>query len=303
MVFFSEKWSALVATSALTLLTVAPASISKVFAQPVATPAKTGAAPTPPVTSARDKAEMARVLGLLAQEELCKSPISVKVQNATLAQLVEQVKAALPDTQRIKANIELRQAGEPDNDPIASARFSFGLKETSLGSILQSAAGLTGCKFLILPDRLLITQGQQATAEEQSQARSWAQNVASSGQGWSMAPEASGLMTRLVVAELQARAVTGEPNIPTTTMRFDQLQPELQQLMQSSVDDKSHKAGHSTMQVPSNALVVLGEVNPSTVQFTLILHSYGREYRWMSLSDSSQRSGRIMTIAPKLSRN
>ena len=257
--------------------------------------------------------------GLQKQALLCQQLISLKVRAASLRQIVDQAKAALPENYA-DAYIELRVA--PDEPPIQNTvlnanegmpqaetlpGFSFDLDAVSLGQVLQSAATLAGYEFFVLPDHLLLTGSSQLTETEQAQARVWKLNLASIERpdGATLAFDGKKELTqaekiqgsRLTQQVAQLIATSFQNKGVGTTIRFGDLSPGLRKMVQGSVDFFSHISGDSSVRVPFNAPLVFDRVDDRSNHFTLKLK--GREYGWSSDPDYSDRDeGQHLILQP-----
>jgi len=197
------------------------------MAQPTA--ATTAAAP-PPALSAADKVAVARAIGLVDQENLCLTPISLKVKDATVEEIVKQVQDALPT----KTSIEVRHAG--------AARFTFDLQKTALGQVLEPAAQLAGCKLFVLSDRLLIAPVDQLTEKERKEGGEWSQSVAAGGSRWSADSQGTRLLLKAITPGFYARLDANAKNnlvqgpdakpIDRVSVKFAELSPDSQQILQ-----------------------------------------------------------------------
>lgn len=155
-------------------------------------------------------------LARIEQEELAKTPISLKMTEASLETVIAKIQEALPKMK----NIEVRQA-----QPV---RLSFDLKNAYAGQILHSAAGLAGCELHILPNRLLIAPLQELSKEEDKDRLRWT----SSKNLLSHRPLQS-LFARRLAADIQqrtaAQAANGEP--ARAEILFGNLGPEQQTMI------------------------------------------------------------------------
>jgi hypothetical protein len=102
-----------------------------------------------------------QALALTEQEEITRTPVSLRVTDATMETLVEQIQRAVPSAK----SIEVRKA--------RPVRLSFDLQGVQVGHILQSAAGLAGCELHLLPGRLLVAPLSELSAEEATVRFQW----------------------------------------------------------------------------------------------------------------------------------
>lgn len=112
------------------------------------------------------------------QEDLCLTPVSLKVEDATVDDIVNQLKTQLPSLSKLELRI--------DNP----ARFSLDLPHAPLAKILQAAATLMGGNLYVFSDHLLITTANQLGDDERGEAREWTQAASAGGMGWSARSQA-----------------------------------------------------------------------------------------------------------------
>ena len=248
--------------------------------QPRAVAAAPDLAPTNAPMSARQQA-------MERQRALCAQPIDLKVSGASLSQVVKQVRAAMPD-----ASIELRLSAEDkalqrqvDENKVKLEetklpQFRFELEQKPLGTILQSAANLAGYEFFVMPDELLISKPQELMATEQGRAIPWnfLQNspVQVSAPRLSDADRAKGLdmmrgATQLVARQLlQIKREQGESKEPAT-IRFGDLDQDLQQKLQKAIDFANKNSGSPLITVPTDSFFTLGNFDKGKLSFSLTI--------------------------------
>lgn len=230
------------------------------------------AQPTPPIPakkslkplSAEQKAAITRVWGISRQEEMCKSLIDLKVENATLEDVTARVKASLPGR---AVPIAVRGA--------RPLRVGFDLKDTPTGDVLTHVAGLAGCKVFLLGNGLLIappTQLSEAELQEikQQQAGEWMESVASGGSGWSNQRVAHSLFAKSIAQEITGSDATPfAATVVKTT--FSNFSPDAQKMLQQMVNWSTEDSRRRTPSWPSLALsasspVVVDTSDPLGIQ-------------------------------------
>ena len=165
------------ASRALLLLVASSTSatlpLPRVLAQPA--PAKTD---KPTFELAPEKRETFRkFVDLANMENVCKFPLDLKVKDASLEQVVAQIKKVLPP----KTLIEVRGA--------LPVRVTFDLHDTTVGGALGPVGSLAGCKLWVFADRVLLSPPGSLSALELADVEAmtggeWSRNVAAGGSGW-----------------------------------------------------------------------------------------------------------------------
>ncbi len=231
------------ASLSLSLVSIAHASLL-VSASPVWAQEATPVASNSAVAAKAE--DVAKVVARVKQEDLCRTPVTLSVQNANLGKVVAQLKNLLPPDTKI----EIRNPG-------SVARFTFELTKVPVGDVLESVAKLAQCKFYVLSDRLLITRDGQLSPTEGPDAKEWVKNRAVSGiGGWSARPMAERAFSRSVFGELQQRkGVQGTD----ASGRFGDLSQDSRQMLQSMVDWTNDRANHPRIQIPRDAAVAIEE--------------------------------------------
>lgn len=216
-----------------------------------AQPALTQPAKKSPMTP-EQKAAVTKILALSRQSNVCKSVIDLKVENATLPDVVERIKATLPGQ---AVAVEVRGA-----NPV---RVSFDMKSGKVGDVLDHVAALAGCKLFILSGGLLIAPPSSLTGAErfdikQSQGGEWAKSTESGGSGWSYKSAVSKFFTRAVAQEATGSdAQSLHAGVVKTT--FGSFSPEAQAMLQEMASWASGGAN------PSAAPFHLGPDSPVSV--------------------------------------
>jgi|GEM_PF-4476760 len=186
-------------------------------------------------------------------EDLCLTPVALKVQDATLDDILTQLKTQLPSLSRLELRV--------DNP----ARFTLDLPHTSVGKILQAAATLMDSKLYVFSDHLLITKPTALQVDEKAEGKEWAANTFNGGSGWVARP----VVTRRIV-DYVARVMGkpgGEPRFPplpgagledlpvaplkTLHKRYGDLPPDVQALLQQLVQWPARSLAASNTQKAS----------------------------------------------------
>jgi hypothetical protein len=128
-------------------------SASKIHAQPAPAPK-----PVTSALSAEEKSKTERMMVWAARQQLIETPISLKVSDGTVTDIVAQIEKVLPQS----APIEVRD--------VAKVRLSFETKGKPLGEVLQALAALSQCEFSLLPERILLAP-RKSLSKEESKAR------------------------------------------------------------------------------------------------------------------------------------
>ena len=267
----------------------------------------------PALTPAEREAANLRAQRMELQRMLCVQPIDVKVSSGTLSELVKQVRFAMPN-----ASIELRLSAEDkaiqrqvDANEVKLAatklpQFSFELKQTPMGTILDSAAKLSGYRFFIMPDRLLIAKPQQLTAMEQEQTGIVAakqSNLTAVEQA--QVPPLTREVSQLVAGQLLESSLKKGASQQPTTLKLSDLSPELQKKMQMAVDLKSRAFGDSPMLVPAESLITLDSLDKGYLRFTLSVAAanpktdLNRVYAWGADVSSGGAKDPTLTLTPR----
>jgi hypothetical protein len=203
-----------------------PTLVSSVSAQPIVPQAKK----LKPLKSV-DMARMDYLAALAEQENLCNTPVDLTAHGATIQEIADKLKVALPRL----APVEVRQA--------SAARFSIDLQKTKAGQILESVASLAGARLYLFADRLLITQEAQLSADERQNAIDWLHSSGSNGSSMRARFKARVALTEGIVAGLDDLTTQVTRNAPagvtgsnSQQFRMGQLDPELQQLIERLVN-------------------------------------------------------------------
>jgi len=189
-----------------------------------AQPALTQPAKKSPMTP-EQKATVTKILALSRQSNVCKSVIDLKVENATLEDVVNRVKTMLPGQ---AVTVEVRGA-----NPV---RVGFDLKGSKVGDVLDHVAALAGCKLFVLSGGLLIVPPSQLTEAERADVRQyqggeWAKSTEAGGSSWSVRNQESDLFTHAIAQEATGSNASPLPaGVIKTT--FGNFSPEAQTMLQ-----------------------------------------------------------------------
>ncbi len=216
--------------------------------------------------SPEQKATVNKLLAVLQQARVCKLPIDLKVENATLEEVTNRIKTMLP-SQAI--TIEVRSA-----KPV---QMGFDLKSTRVGDVLDHVAALAGCRLFVLSDRLLIAPSSLLTEAElrdirQKRGGEWAKSTESGASGWSAKIQATELFTRAVAQE--ATGSTAKP-LPPGVMKttFGSFSPDSQAMLQEMASWSSGGVGQPTPDAPpfhlsAESPVSVDTSKPNTIDIT-----------------------------------
>lgn len=253
--FRDSKRSCQRATGILLLalpLSVSAPQLPVAQAQPALTPPTPKTfKPLPP----EQKAQVQKLLALSRQENICKSLLDLKMQNATLQEVATRIKGML---QGQAVAIEVRGA--------SPVRLGFELKQVAVGDVLSHVAALAGCKLFVLSSGLLLTPSSQLTEAErldmeQRRGGEWSKSSASGGYGWSARNEQSTFFTRAIAQE--ATGSDAKP-LPATVVKttFGSFSPESQIMLQEMVSwmNEEDRITH-----PKVAPLYLNAASPVTV--------------------------------------
>lgn len=182
-------------------------------------------------------------------ENACKRPITLKVTNATLEDVIAKARIAFP----AKTRIEVRDA--------RPVHVSFDLKATTAGEALQSVGALAGCKVWLFDDHLLISPleslipSENKDVDEQTGGE-WGRSVAAGGSGWSAQIKGvSTLLDAMVKVFDQRRLLTNAVATPVLTTQ--NTGPAATSQTQGNT---ASEAGKSPQ--PKPTVVTLGELSP-----------------------------------------
>lgn len=189
-------FSALISSPLLRASWAQPASPEISASQPATTQTKS-------YFTAEEKDVANKLIDILEQEKLCGTPVSLQVTDATIAEIGEKLRNAVPAL----APLKIEQA--------TTARFTLDLKATPVGVILSSVANLTACKFYITSTNLLIAPAQSVRGKENKEVFEWAKTETAGGTGASVASVMSKIFLRNVTHEIETRIAAITANDPT----------------------------------------------------------------------------------------
>ncbi|RYX80742.1 hypothetical protein EON83_27315 [bacterium] len=195
---------------------------------------------TPDSLSSDKKAAIKRVLGLSKQGRVCKNLIDLKLDGASLEEVVAGVKRMLPSASLIVA---VRSA-----QPVS---VSLDLKQTRVGDVLSHVAALAGCKLFVRANGLIIAPQTQLTEFELKDFRErrggdWLQCTEAGGGKWAINSRGNQLFTEAIAKEV---AGTGSPSglIKTT---FGKFSPDSQAILREMVASLNEKPSANPRQQP-----------------------------------------------------
>ena len=234
--------------------------------------------------SAEQKAAVDKALAFWDQARICKTPIDLKMTDATLDDVVARIK------QEPKANgisIEVRDA--------IPTRLSFDLKQTKIGNILDIVAGLAGCKLYLLPSGLLIApesklfpvELQDIQDSRERKGGQWIKSSDSGLGGWNTWQPVGKVLFQAVAADITGKPVEQLPSgIINTT--FDHFSPQSQQLLLVCADSFNENRRLSS---PDAAEVHLKDASPVMVKI------YAPDRLGVSFLPDSPATGAPPTLA------
>ncbi len=192
----------------------------------------------------------------LRKEELFKKRISLNATNATLEEIVEQVKVLLPEFK----TIELRKA-----NPV---RLTFALENMPADAVLRSAATLAGSEVFVLRDSVVVAPPNQLTPSERAE---WVELGASANSFANRGIDP--VMAKKVATEVQRQAGDG--------VRFGNLSPESQRALLTMIAKLQRKTGPTptvesivSLILPKNGFGLTMDT-PSPVPSSEPSHKYG----------------------------
>ena len=159
------------------------------------------------------KGDAAQVMSIARNMEICKYALDLKLEDATIEDAAERIKATFPDQ-----NIVIRQR---DARPL---KVSLDLKETAIGSVLNAVATLTDCQLWVLPDGLLIAPPNKLDTLEKEIVKN---GVAGAwGSPWTISSKGNTILIRAIAAEALGNKIG---SIKTT---LDKFSPESRAMLQ-----------------------------------------------------------------------
>lgn len=179
----------------------------------------------PASLSPDQQSELEQVLSISQYEEFCKSALDLKLDDATIEEMITRIKATFPSKK-----VEIRQR---DARPL---KVSIDLKETTVGTVLQSVAALADCQLWVFPDGLLIAPPGQLNAAEKKlvalrQAGEWPQSVEAGGHGWSNRTNTQKALALVVAEEVKANNLTPDAT-GNAKAKFGNFSPQAQKALQ-----------------------------------------------------------------------
>ncbi len=196
--------------------------------------------------SPEQQAHLEQILAIAHHEDVCKNLLDLKVENATLAQIIERIKAAFPNQD---IAIEVRQT-----EPV---RLSFNVEATRVGDLLQSVAALSNCKFWVLPGGLLISPREELTEAEHDlvryeQSGLWAKDKAAIVELWSNDAISRTLFEQIIAQEVLASGLQPEAD-GSIKLAFGDFSGSSQQILRRMVAEISSAGNQKSDFVPNKA--------------------------------------------------
>lgn len=245
---------------------------------PPLTTAPTGATPTiaprPFSTPApKPKPQMAdakKLLELLRNRDVCKIPLDLRVNNATLEEIAARVQKMIAAP---APKIVVRGA--------LPVRLSFALKNSTVGDALGSAGLLAGAKLWVFADHLLLAPEAALSKEEQAALKEnggneWGFNNSNKIQFFVWDNELRRVFTNLIGDELKAKfsgatpattaPVAGQVPVPVAKTTFSQLSPEAKEMVQQLVEQSNQRqALQQTMWSSGGVATPRFDVSPDSI--------------------------------------
>ncbi|RYX83652.1 hypothetical protein EON83_13690 [bacterium] len=255
---------------------------------PTATPKQVGLWPRKPgprlVASAhplplseQQKVELKQVVAMFRWEEACQQSIDLKIENATVADVMARVEPMLPTK---SLPLQVRET--------SAVRLSFDLKQTRVGDILANVAALSGSRLYMLPQGLLmapehvLSEGQQWEMLE-GLSGEWAQGGrVRSASPW-VTKRLNKLLTQRLSQELTGKDALKAPKGTLKTTVGQLSQPTQMLLRQMAVCMKERGVITKNTSRPAR----LDNASPLTVEFS------EKNQAWITLAGQSSQSRSI----------
>ena len=237
--------------------------------------------PMPPLTidkaplSTKQQSEIERILSISRNEEFCHNALDLKLENATIEDVIARIKAAFPQQQ-----VEIRQR---DARPL---QVSLDLQETTVGTVLQGVAELADCKLWVLPDGLLIAPPGKLNQVERELAErrlvgDWGQRSENYEEGWSNNSEGRRAFANVIAREVKANNLTPDAKGYVKTV-FGQFSPQAQQALQQLVTWAKSEDMEDRTAIIDDRLVTFN-VQPFVISPNLPIDVNLTEPRWIEI--------------------
>ncbi len=205
-------------------------------AAPAALPPRVVTRTLPPQPKPQ-KADGERLLALLHNRDVCKIPLDLKVDGATLEEIAARVQTLIPEP---APKIEVRGA--------LAIRLSFALQKSTVGAALGAAATLAGAQLWVFPDHLLLAPRTALSDEEQAAQKQigdvpWGFGNGSPRRAFSD-NEVRRVFSNLIGDELRDKfegvaattvPVAGQTSAPLAKTTFSSLSPQAKEMVQQLV--------------------------------------------------------------------
>lgn len=201
------------------------------------------AQPTPPTSpkkkfkplSAEQKAAVTEAMVISQATQVGKSVVDLKMDGASLDQVIARVKGLLPDS---PLPVEVRGA--------RPVKVSFDLKQAQVGTVLGNVACLAGCRLWVVSTGFLIAPRSQLTEAERAdmnegQVGEWLANRDAGdpdggNNGWSARSTRDRLLARTVAQEVTGGTDPAALPVVNMKMAFGDFSPGSQGMLQQLVD-------------------------------------------------------------------
>ena len=213
------------------------------------------------------KAAVEKMLAIAQQEELCKTRLDLKLDNATLDDVIQSIKTALPG-QKVVVNVR-------DASPV---RLSFDLKQAPVSDILQSAAALAGGQLWVMEDGLLIarplslSEGEQA-AIKKGRSGQWLKSTEAGGSGWSNSAIGEQMFATAIAQEVKNGEFKTEATGEVKTV-FGNFSPDAQRMLQQLAtwardDTRTTRPNAPAFILGANSPITVDTSNPKKISIQL----------------------------------
>ena len=213
--------------------------------------------------SPEQKATVEKMLAIAHQEEICKTRLDLKVNDATLDDVIKSIKDALPG-QKVEVNVR-------DASPV---RLSFDLKQAPVGDILQSAAALSGGQLWVTENGLLIARPLSLSETEQAEMKKgrsgqWLKSTEAGGSGWSNSSISAQMFATAIAQEVKNGNFKTEAPGEVKTV-FGNFSPDAQRMLQQLAtwtrdDTRTTRPNAPAFILGSNSPITVDTSNPKKI--------------------------------------
>lgn len=257
------------------------------------TPAPVAVAAPAPSKPTAENAQ--KFLALFKMQRLCKTPLDLNVQNASLEDIAARVRKTLPQP---AAPIEVRGA--------LPMRLTFELKQSTVGASLRAAGALAGVKLWVFFDHLLLAPETAISPEERdalkAETASEEPEIGVVNRQFSKEDtKRTRIFSAMVVEEIKARCLQANTSIatgktePTLQITFGQLSPDAQMMLQELVhknndyfaqSQDTSLSGNPPFTISPQSVIALNPLMPNGQSFdsedSLLLSNGKDENGWPS---------------------